>query len=43
MGENETLFLANPINANEKPTNKIFENHGKTSGIDKIKSMLIII
>ena len=36
MGENETLFLANPINANEKPTNQIFGNHGKINGIDKI-------
>ena len=36
MEENENLFLANPINVNEKPKNNIFENHGKTNGIDKI-------
>ena len=36
MEENEAQFLANPINVNEKPKNNIFENRGKTNGIDKI-------
>ena len=36
MEENDELFLANPINVNEKPKINNFENEVKIKGIDKI-------
>ena len=36
MEENDELYLANPINVNEKPIINNFENKSKKKGIDKV-------